>query len=106
MQVGVVEMFINVWDIIFFVFNNVVFDVIGNLVSELIVEQLMGILGYYVIVGQIVYFSQIEDGVMVIIFQGGDIMFWVEDGSVFVNSVRVVKVDVFCVNGVIYVIDG
>ncbi|KAK0666879.1 FAS1 domain-containing protein [Cercophora samala] len=105
-QAGVAETLTNARDITLFAPNNGAFDAIGNLVSELTVEQLTGILGYHVIVGQTVYSSQIEDGATATTFQGGDITLRVEDGSVFVNSARVVKADVLCANGVIHIIDG
>ncbi|KAK4198925.1 FAS1 domain-containing protein [Triangularia verruculosa] len=105
-QAGVAQTLTDARDITLFAPNNEAFDAIGNLVSGLTVEQLAGILGYHVIVGQTVYSNQIEDGATATTFQGGDITLRVEDGSVFVNSARVVKADVLCANGVIHVIDG
>jgi len=105
-QAGLEETLNTAQDLTIFAPTNEAFANIGNLVSGLTVEQLTGILGYHVIQGAVVYSKDVPNGASVKSFQGSELNFRVEDGTVWVNSAKVIAADVLVANGVVHVIDG
>ncbi|KAK3994823.1 FAS1 domain-containing protein [Cladorrhinum sp. PSN332] len=105
-QAGLVETLDTTQDLTIFAPTNEAFASIGNLVSGLTVEQLTGILGYHVIPGAVVYSTDVPNGASVKSLQGTELNFRVEDGTVWVNSAKVIAADVLVANGVVHVIDG
>ena len=67
--------------------------------------KLTGILTYHVVAGKVMAKDvvQLKSAKTV---QGSKVRIKVKDGSVMVNGVKVVKTDIVCKNGVIYVIDA
>lgn len=93
-------------DLTVFVPNNDAFAAIGSAVGNLTVEQLTGILTYHVVNGSVGYSSTLENGTQLTAMNGGQLTITINNGSVFVNSARVVLPDVLVANGVVHVIDN
>jgi uncharacterized surface protein with fasciclin (FAS1) repeats len=93
-------------DLTVFAPNNAAFNAIGSLVAGMTADQLSTVLGYHVVTGKVLYSELLAGGSQSGTAQGGNVSFRVEDGSVFVNSARVVQADLLVGNGVVHVVDG
>lgn len=85
--------------------NNDAFKAVGSAFSNASVETLQSVLKYHVIAGSVVFSPQITN-TSVQSVQGNNINLTVIDGTVFVNSAKVVLPNVILSNGVLHVIDG
>lgn len=92
-------------DVTIFAPTNAAFDAIGSAVGNLSKEQLSSILQYHVIKGTVAYSSLLTDGETVNTLQGEAVKITIQDGTVFVNSAKVIMPDVLVSNGVVHVID-
>ncbi|KAL9101963.1 MAG: hypothetical protein Q9187_009181, partial [Circinaria calcarea] len=92
-------------DLTVFVPNNAAFAAIGSAVGNLTMEQLTGILTYHVVNGTVGYSSMLTNGTQLTAMNGGQLTVTINNGSVFVNSARVILPDVLVANGVVHVID-
>ncbi|AEO63091.1 uncharacterized protein THITE_2141256 [Thermothielavioides terrestris NRRL 8126] len=92
-------------DVTVFVPTNGAFSAVGSLVDAMTVEQLTAVLDYHVVQGKVLY-SQLIAGGTALTAQGATVNFRVMNGSLFVNSARVVAADILVANGVVHVLDG
>jgi len=92
-------------DVTIFAPSNAAIQAIGSVVGTLSTEQLTQILEYHVVNGTVGYATML--GNMSLTTLGGEsVNITVENGTVFVNSARVIVPDVLVANGVVHVIDG
>lgn len=101
---GLVETLDTARDVTVFAPNNEAFQRIGSALSNLTTQQLTQILGYHVVNGTVAYSSTLMNQTVKSL-SGQDLRITVKDGSVFVNSAKVVLADVLVANGVVHVID-
>ncbi|KAL8989522.1 MAG: hypothetical protein Q9169_008344 [Polycauliona sp. 2 TL-2023] len=93
-------------DVTIFAPNNSAFNAIGSALPNLTMSQLASILSYHVVNGTVAYSTSLMDGMTVPALSGGDLRISIEEGSVFVNSAKVLIPDVLIANGVVHVIDN
>ncbi|KAK4150842.1 FAS1 domain-containing protein [Chaetomidium leptoderma] len=93
-------------DVTIFAPNNDAFDAIGSLVNNMTLEQLTKVLNYHVIPGKVLYSQLVPGDGSEVTAEGGSLNFKIQNGSLFVNSARVVAADVLIGNGVVHVLDG
>jgi uncharacterized surface protein with fasciclin (FAS1) repeats len=91
-------------DVTIFAPSNSAFQAIGSALGSLSVAQLTSILEYHVVKGVIGYSSGLTNTTLPTV-GGGNVTISIEDGSVFVNSAKVILPDVLVANGVVHVID-
>jgi uncharacterized surface protein with fasciclin (FAS1) repeats len=91
-------------DVTIFAPSNAAFNAIGSAVGSLSVSQLTSILTYHVVVGTVGYSTLLSNTTLKTV-NGGSVTITIEDGSVFVNSAKVIIPNVLVANGVIHVID-
>jgi uncharacterized surface protein with fasciclin (FAS1) repeats len=84
---------------------NSAFDRIGNLLPNLTTQQLTSILEYHVVEGTIAYSSLIKNESIATV-QGSNVTLTVVNGTVYVNSAKVILADVLVANGVVHVLDN
>jgi uncharacterized surface protein with fasciclin (FAS1) repeats len=92
-------------DVTIFAPNNEAFQRIGSALPNLTTQQLAGILTYHVVNGTVAYSSTLSN-MTVRALNGGELNIRVQNGSVYVNSAKVVVADVLVANGVVHVIDN
>lgn len=92
-------------DVTIFAPSNAAFQAIGSTVGNLSTAQLAQILEYHVINGTVGYSSSLTNSTLMAV-SGGSVTITVENGTVYVNSARVIVPDVLVANGVVHVIDG
>lgn len=108
-------------DVTVFVPNNMAFESIGSALPNLSMSALADILQYHgkinhapretsidallVVNGTVGYSSQLTDDQMLPTLNGAQVTITKSNGSVFVNSAKVVTPDVLVANGVVHVID-
>ncbi|MCJ1246977.1 hypothetical protein MMC30_004188 [Trapelia coarctata] len=93
-------------DITAFVPNNAAFQAIGSAVGSLTIEQLSSILEYHVVNGTVAYSTSLSNNTMIKTMQGNNVTITITNGTVYVNSAKVVIPDVLVANGVVHVIDA
>ncbi|MCJ1341642.1 hypothetical protein MMC09_006938 [Bachmanniomyces sp. S44760] len=93
-------------DLTVFVPNNAALEAIGSALPNLTTDQLAGILGYHVVNGTVGYSSTLTNGSMLTSMSGMNLTVTISNGSVFVNSAKVILPDVLVANGVVHVIDN
>lgn len=93
-------------DVTIFAPSNAAFAAIASAASNLSVEAAADILQYHVVAGSVIYSSLITGNTTLETLGGGNITISVIDGSVYVNSAKVITPDVLVANGVVHVIDG
>ncbi len=91
-------------DVTIFAPSNAAFGAIGSALGSLSVSQLTSILTYHVVAGTVGYSSLLSNTTLKTV-NGGSVTITIEDGSVFVNSAKVIIPDVLVSNGVVHVID-
>jgi uncharacterized surface protein with fasciclin (FAS1) repeats len=92
-------------DVTIFVPSNAAFGAIGSAVANLNVSQLTSILTFHVVVGTVGYSTLLTNTTLKTVNGGSVCTITVEDGSVFVNSAKVIIPNVLVANGVVHVID-
>jgi uncharacterized surface protein with fasciclin (FAS1) repeats len=92
-------------DVTIFAPSNAAFQAIGSALGNLSTEQLTSILEYHVVQGVVGYSSLLSNTTLPTV-NGANVTITIEDGSVFVNSAKVVTPDALVNNGVVHVIDG
>ena len=92
-------------DITIFAPSNDAFQAIGSAAANLTAEQAAGILQYHIINGTVAYSSGLTNA-SVPTLGGGNVTITVANGTVFVNSARVVNADILVSGGVMHVIDS
>ena len=91
-------------DVTIFAPSNAAFGAIGSALPGLSTSQLTSILTYHVVVGTVGYSSLLSNTTLTTV-NGGNVTITVEDGSVFVNSAKVIIPNILVANGVVHVID-
>ncbi|KAK3168517.1 hypothetical protein OEA41_004965 [Lepraria neglecta] len=93
-------------DVAVFAPNNAAFQAIGSATANLNIMELALILEYHVVNGTVGYSSTLMNGTILTSMSGMNLTIAVSDGSVFVNSAKVVTPNVLVANGVVHVIDN
>lgn len=84
---------------------NSAFQAIGSALGNLTADQLSGILEYHVLNGTLAYSTDLKNDTQYTAVDGRNITVRIENGSVFVDSARVVTPNLLVANGVVHVID-
>jgi uncharacterized surface protein with fasciclin (FAS1) repeats len=96
-------------DVTIFAPSNAAFAAIGGGGLFNTQQDVVGILGYHVVVqGGVKFSSDLNNGQTITLgptVQGGNVTIRRENGQLFVNSARIVLADVLTTNGVVHVID-
>lgn len=92
-------------DVTVFVPNNAAFQAIAGTLATLPIANVSRILEYHVVNGTVGYSTDLSNTTLTTL-EGGNIRITISNGTVFVNSARVVVPNVLTSNGVIHVIDG
>jgi len=94
-------------DVTIFAPNNNAFQSIGSALTTMSMDELTGILAYHVISGsQVGYSSTLTNGTSLKTVQGGNVTIRVENGTIFVNSAKVLTPNILVANGVVHIIDN
>jgi uncharacterized surface protein with fasciclin (FAS1) repeats len=104
MQTNLANTVDNLQDVTIFAPSNAAFQAIGSAVGSLSTAQLANILEYHVINGTVGY-STLLTNESIPTVAGKNVTITIEDGSVFVNSAKVIVPNVLVANGVVHVID-
>ncbi|PMD19229.1 Fasciclin-domain-containing protein, partial [Hyaloscypha hepaticicola] len=91
-------------DITIFAPSNAAFAAIGSAVGTLSPAQLTQILTYHVVPGTVGYSSLLSNTTLKTV-NGASLTITIENGSIFVNSAKVIVPNVLVANGVVHVID-
>ncbi|KAI9814819.1 MAG: hypothetical protein M1827_003085 [Pycnora praestabilis] len=86
--------------------NNAAFQNIGSATGNLSTAQLTSVLEYHVIKGAVGYSSTLKNGTSLQTLGGANVTITINNGTVFVNSAKVLIPDVLVANGVVHVIDN
>jgi uncharacterized surface protein with fasciclin (FAS1) repeats len=92
-------------DVTIFAPDNAAFQAIGSTVGGLTTSQLASILVYHVVSGTVGYSPLLTNTTLKTV-GGENLTITVENGTVFVNSAKVITPNVLVANGVVHVIDG
>ncbi|PMD42825.1 Fasciclin-domain-containing protein, partial [Hyaloscypha variabilis F] len=92
-------------DVTIFAPSNAAFQAIGSAVGTLSTAQLASILEYHVVSGTVGYSSLLTNTTLKTV-NGESVTITVENGTVFVNSAKVITPNVLVANGVVHVIDS
>lgn len=92
-------------DVTIFAPSNMAFQSIGSALGNLSTEALTSILTYHVINGTIGYSSTLSNTTIPSL-NGAPLTITVSNGTVYVNSAKVIVPDVLVANGVVHVIDN
>ncbi|KAF2473461.1 FAS1 domain-containing protein [Lindgomyces ingoldianus] len=94
-------------DLTIFAPTNGAFQSIGSALANLSVSDLADILTYHVVNGTVAYSASLMNGTSIQTVQGGNITITIDaNGTVFVNSAKVITPNVLVANGVVHVIDN
>lgn len=85
--------------------SNTAFKAIGSALGNLTTQQLTNILGYHVLNGTVAYSTDLKNNTQYTASNGQNITVRIENGSVFVDSAKVITPNVLVANGVVHVID-
>lgn len=85
--------------------SNAAFEAIGSALGNFTTDQLTSILGYHVINGTVAYSTDLMNNTQYTAASGQNLTVRIENGSVFVDSAKVVTPNVLVANGVVHVID-
>lgn len=89
-----------------FVPSNSAFSDISNIASNWTSSQVADILDYHIIDGTVDYSILFKNNTQAATLGGGNVTFTVDNGTIFVDSARIIEKDVLLSNGVLHVIDG
>lgn len=92
-------------DVTVFAPNNAAFQAIGSALPNLTMEEVTRILEYHVVNGTVDYSTMLKNDTQLTTMNGRKVHITINNGSVFVNSAKVINPDVLVANGVIHVID-
>jgi len=92
-------------DVTIFAPSNAAFSDISSALGNASTEALTNILTYHVVQGVVGYSSILTNTTLKTV-NGGSVTISIIDGTVFVNSAKVILPDVLVSNGVVHVIDG
>ncbi|CAK7233261.1 hypothetical protein SBRCBS47491_008548 [Sporothrix bragantina] len=89
-----------------FVPSNSAFAAIANIAGNWTSSQVVDVLKYHVIDGTVDYSTLLKNNTQAATLGGANVTFTVDNGTIFVDSARIVEKDVLINNGVVHVIDG
>lgn len=92
-------------DVTIFAPTNEAFSAVGSAVEHLTSQQLAKLVQYHVVPGTVVYSSDFKNGTLTTLSHG-NVTITVRNGTVFVNSARIINSDILVSNGVLHVIDN
>ena len=92
-------------DVTIFAPDNAAFQAIGSAIGGLSTAQLANILVYHVVTGTVGYSPSLTNTTLTTV-GGGNVTITVENGTIFVNSAKVITPNILVNNGVVHVIDG
>lgn len=92
-------------DVTIFAPSNAAFQSISSVLSNASTDDLTSVLSYHVINGTVAYSPTLAN-TTVTTLGGQNLTISVINGTIFVNSARVINPDVLVANGVVHVIDG
>ena len=92
-------------DVTIFAPSNMAFSSIGSALTNISKKDLTSVLTYHVVPGVIGYSSNLKNMTLTTL-NGGDVTITIVNGSVYVNSAKVIVPDVLVANGVVHVIDN
>ncbi|CAK7232272.1 hypothetical protein SEUCBS140593_008205 [Sporothrix eucalyptigena] len=89
-----------------FVPSNSAFAAIANIAANWSNTQVEDILKYHIVDGTVDYSTLVQNNTQADTLGGGKLSFTVDNGTIFVDSARIIEKDVLINNGVLHVIDG
>lgn len=89
-----------------FVPSNSAFSDIANIAANWTSSQVDDILNYHIIDRAVDYSALLQNNTQAATLGGGNLTFTVDNGTIFVDSARIIEKDVLLSNGVLHVIDG
>lgn len=92
-------------DLTIFVPTGDAFDAIGSLLASASIEDVTAILQYHAVTGAVVFSDDVTDTTVPSV-QGNDLTLSVVEGSIFVNTAKVVIPNIILSNGVAHIIDS
>lgn len=92
-------------DVTIFAPSNSAFQDVASGLMNVSMTELAGILGYHVINGTVAYSSMLSN-TSIPTMSGGNVTVTIANGTVFVNSARVINADILISGGVMHVIDS
>lgn len=92
-------------DVTIFAPENSAFQAIGSALGNFTADQLTGILEYHVLNGTVAYSTDLKNDTQYTAVGGQKLTVRIENGSIFVDSARVVTPNLLIANGVVHVID-
>lgn len=92
-------------DVTVFAPNNAAFQAIGSALPNMTAQEIARILEYHVVNGTVGYSSTLKNGTTLKAMNGESLTVSMVNGSVFVNSAKVIVPDILVANGVVHVID-
>jgi uncharacterized surface protein with fasciclin (FAS1) repeats len=93
-------------DVTVFAPSNAAFRSIGSALENASASDLANIVGYHVINGTVAYSTDLKDMQNLTAYNGENVTISIKNGSVFVNSAKVVTSNILVANGVMHVIDN
>lgn len=91
-------------DVTIFAPNNAAFEAVGSALANLSTDDLSSILKYHVVKGTVGYSTTLTNDTLQTI-GGKNVTIRVENGTVWVDSAKVVTPDLLVANGVVHIID-
>ena len=88
-----------------FIPNNAAFQAIGSMLGNISIQTLEAVVGYHIVPYVVDYSTLLKNGSTLTSSINETLTVYLEDGSVFVNSAKVILPNVLCSDGVVHVID-
>jgi len=89
-----------------FIPNNAAFQAIGSALGNVSMQQLAAIVGYHIVPDVVAYSADIKSGMNLTTATNGTLHITESNGSIFVNSAKVIVPNVLCMEGVVHVIEN
>lgn len=85
--------------------ENSAFQAIGSALGNFTADQLTGILEYHVLNDTLAYSTDLKNDIQYTAVNGRNLTIRIDNGSIFVDSARVVTPNLLVANGVVHIID-
>ncbi|GAM37204.1 hypothetical protein TCE0_022f06925 [Talaromyces pinophilus] len=86
--------------------ENSAFQAIGSALGNFTADQLTGILEYHVLNDTLAYSTDLKNDIQYTAVNGRNLTIRIDNGSIFVDSARVVTPNLLVANGVVHIIDN
>ena len=93
-------------DLTIFAPDNAAFQSIGSALTNLTTEELAKIVEYHIVNGTVGYSSTLTNDTKLTAMNGETLTISATNGSIFVNSAKVITPDILVANGVLHIIDA